>query len=191
MKHLDEPTLNEYLDQALKASEREAVARHLGACPECSSKMEMLKSVFTELDALPDADLERDLVPSILAHIATPMPAFKWSRVFAGQVGVVLGIVTWLSMQAVQVLRFSTLKFPEVPVLGIQTLILRLLSMRFEIPEVQIPRLSFQIPTFDFQIPTLGFEISSIQMTVLAISLALLWVVGNAVLLRSRQEARS
>src|SRR5687768_8955627 len=64
--HLSEETVNEYLDGALSPSVREETNRHLEACPACRARVETLRSLFTELEALPEAILERDLSPAVV-----------------------------------------------------------------------------------------------------------------------------
>jgi hypothetical protein len=104
--------------------------------------------------------------------------------------GVALGFVFWLGMQVVLFVRIPRFAFPELPAMDIKALFTRLLAIQFPIPEFRFPTFSFQLPTFDFQMSTLMFEITTAQLIALSVSVVLLWVVGNLVLLRSRQEAQ-
>src|SRR5204862_7958896 len=65
--HLDDVLLNEYLDKALEHSARIDVEAHLAHCPECAARLMELRTLFADLDALPDLRLERDLTPTVLA----------------------------------------------------------------------------------------------------------------------------
>jgi hypothetical protein len=59
---------------------------------------------------------------------------------------------------------------------------------KYSISEFRFPVFRFQLPDFDLQMPTLTLDLSTIQMVTLFVAVSLLWMVGNVVLLRSRQE---
>lgn len=88
MNHLDDATLNEYLDDVLDAPARAATQAHLDGCPACAARLESLRTLFTTLDALPEAPLARDLSAEVLRQLprrAAPglRPAWRW--VFAAE----------------------------------------------------------------------------------------------------------
>ena len=118
-------------------------------------------------------------------------PVRVWARAFVAQIGVVLGFVFWLGMQAVPFVRVPQVVFPELPAMDIQALFAHLLAIQIPIPKFLFPTFSFQLPTFDFQMPTLMLEITIVQLITLSVSVVLLWAVGNVILLRSRQGAES
>jgi hypothetical protein len=190
MNHLDEITLNEYLDHALDKSECDAADLHLQTCHSCRAKLSELQAVFEELDALPEVQLEHDLAPTILARLSQKMPVRVWTRAFAAQVGVAIGLMFWLALQAIPFVRVPQVDFPGLPTIEMEALVTRFLTLQLPTFDFQFPTLSYQIPAFDFQIPRLALEISTTQLIALSVSVLLLWVVGNVVLLRSRQEAR-
>ena len=68
-EHLHRHTLNEFLDGELTAPARQIVAAHLEKCPLCAAQLEEIQQVFLALSELPEASLERDLSPSILAAL--------------------------------------------------------------------------------------------------------------------------
>ncbi len=189
MKHLDDFTLNEYLDRALSPTARDAAEAHMQTCITCRTKMDELKAVFSELEALPDVRLERDLMPTILARLSQIMSIRVWTRTFAAQVGVVLGLVSWLSMQIVPYVRLPQVQ-QELQSINFQSLLTHLLSIRFELPSFHLPVLSYQLPPFEIQLPTIGINISTTHMALIAISTLFLWIVGNVILLQSKQEVR-
>jgi hypothetical protein len=198
MNHLNDFTLNEYLDQTLNETEREKAEAHLQSCDSCHAKLDEFQTVFAELEALPDAPLEHDLTPSILTRLSQKPPVRVWTRAFAAQLGVVVGTFIWLSMQALPFIRMPKFSLPKLPALDIQTLFTRLLALqvpipdtRFAIPDFRLPALNYQLPTFEIQIPTISIEISTVQLVALSVSVVLLWVIGNAILLRSRWGART
>lgn len=90
--HLDEDTLNEYLDGHLTPDQQAACQAHLSVCQFCSQHLEDLQSVFTALGALPDLPLEQDLSAKVLVAIAwrTPHPAAK--EIFASIPGPIPGV---------------------------------------------------------------------------------------------------
>jgi anti-sigma factor RsiW len=67
--HLEEGTLNEYLDGALTLEQRTALEAHLEVCQHCAQRLAFLQAVFSALESLPEAGLERDLSPRVLAAI--------------------------------------------------------------------------------------------------------------------------
>lgn len=191
MNHIDDSTLNEYLDHALDESKRDAAKTHLQACANCREKLDELQSVVTELDTISEVYLENDLVPSILARLPQKTPVRIWTRAFAAQMGVALGFVFWLGMQAVPFIRVSSVTLSNLPAMEMQALFTRLLAIQIPMPEFRFPTFSFQLPTFGFQMPTLMLEITTVQLITLSVSVVLLWLVGNVILLRSRQRVRS
>ena len=194
MNHLDDFTLNEYLDFALDESARAEAATHLQACADCRARLEELQMLFTELEDLPEAHLEHDLTPGILVRLPRKEPARTtrtWTRAFAAQLGVVIGFFFWLGMQIVPLIRTPQSVLSNLPTIEIRTLLMRLLSLQISIPEFQFPVFNYQIPTINFQLPTLSIQISTANVIALAISTLLFWVVGNVILLRGRQETES
>jgi anti-sigma factor RsiW len=69
MSHLDDSTLNEYLDSALTPDRRADAGRHLAACRECAARLDRMQALFAALDSLPDLQLERDLAPGVLSSV--------------------------------------------------------------------------------------------------------------------------
>jgi|GEM_PF-504879 len=67
--HLDDVLLNEYLDDSLERSARTDVEVHLAHCPDCATRLMELRTLFADLESLPDLRLERDLTPTVLAVV--------------------------------------------------------------------------------------------------------------------------
>lgn len=94
--HLDESTLNEWLDEALPAAERAAAAAHLAGCPECAARLAELRLVFAQLEALPEVPLARDLTPTVLGRLparATPALGRGWPWALALQTALAVGVL--------------------------------------------------------------------------------------------------
>ncbi|MCU0620823.1 MAG: zf-HC2 domain-containing protein [Gemmatimonadales bacterium] len=66
--------LSEYLDGELEASEREALARHLGSCASCPALLQELRDVVAAARALPDLPPARDLWPAVAERTTGPTP---------------------------------------------------------------------------------------------------------------------
>jgi anti-sigma factor RsiW len=77
MIHLDDYTLNEYLDGALDEPARLAVEAHLAVCAECRQTHSALQRVFGLLAALPEKPLTADL------RAAPPIIVPNWLRPLA------------------------------------------------------------------------------------------------------------
>lgn len=72
--HLDDVQLNEYLDGYLPENQIVILEKHLDTCLHCAARLNDLKAVFSSLESLPDASLERDLS---IAVVSTVLPAWK------------------------------------------------------------------------------------------------------------------
>lgn len=101
MTHLDEFTLNEYLDQALDEAAHHQAAVHLATCPTCQAALAELQGVFAALGQVQEMPLTADLAPRILPHLA-PEQSPLWARLvlLAQAVGaaIMLGLL-WSSVQ--------------------------------------------------------------------------------------------
>jgi anti-sigma factor RsiW len=107
--HLTDETLNEYLDDALDGGARSTAAAHLAGCAACAGRLDALRALFTGLETLPEAPLERSLTPGVMAYvrgsqrfvpaarlrtIADPSrPAFR--LIFAVQTGLALALLAF------------------------------------------------------------------------------------------------
>jgi anti-sigma factor RsiW len=73
--HLSDETLNELLDQTLEAPARDAAAAHLATCAACAGRLDSLRAVFSGLADLPPAPLGRDLRAGVMAAVRQQQPA--------------------------------------------------------------------------------------------------------------------
>jgi len=69
MPHLDEATLNEYLDDSLETATKEEVARHLRICDECQARLVELQHIFTALAAVDDVPISNDISTQIITQL--------------------------------------------------------------------------------------------------------------------------
>jgi anti-sigma factor RsiW len=175
MKHLTEDQLQEYLDQTLPFGVRRRAEAHLASCDTCAGRLEELKVVFAGLATLPERRLSRDLSAAVLPRLRQPGPR-RWRPVFAAQNGAALGAFIWLAGEAataIQRIELSALVFKLARFLTLPGLRLIPLDFQFSLPS---------LPFNDFG----GAEISTFNLALLAVSAFVLWMAGNAALLRGR-----
>ena len=95
--HLDEATLNEYLDRRLTAASDRRARHHLGACAECRARLSQLKALNESLETLPEIPLARDLVRPVMARLASrPAPRLlSWLTAVEAVGGTALAAYIW------------------------------------------------------------------------------------------------
>ena len=199
MEHLTEEQLNEYLDGLLDEQTHQRVEAHLVGCAECRSLAKNLELVFASLDNLPEVPLAHNLAPSVLANLPPKTPVRIWTRAFAAQWGIVVGTLVWLGSQLIPLVRIPQVALPKVPNIDLETLLTRLLIIRFSMPDSRFAAIKYQLPQLHFQLPALNpstvfklsLQPSTAHIAALMISALLLWVLGNVILLRKEQEASS
>lgn len=193
MNHLDDITLNEYLDHTLDESAHTEAESHLYTCADCRARLADLRMLFADLDKLPEVPLEHDLSPTVLARLPreNSVKNWSWTRALAAQLGVVVGFVLWLVVQIVPLIRIPQFVLPMFSPFDIQSLVVKLFTVQFPIPKIRFPVFNYQMPTIEFQFPFFNIPFSPNQIAMLAILVSLLWVVGNIILLKGRQEVES
>jgi anti-sigma factor RsiW len=96
-EHIELERLQAYLDQELDADEMQFVMRHLAACSQCEAEVDRLRALFLVIESLPDIDLARNLVPSVLGSIRSWKTTTLSLRVFpllqAGTTAILLGLL--------------------------------------------------------------------------------------------------
>lgn len=168
--HLTDDQLNEYLDNEI--AERVQVESHLASCADCAARLTALRTLFAELDSLPELELTHSLASRFTS---------------TGQL--TLQLPRWLTLTAISQAAFALI-----------ALILAAPFMMNLLPAVETPSftdLFFQLQsqwiawfdvlsTFHFPaIPQLPpIELSTFALTLTLIGASLLWLVGNGLLLR-------
>lgn len=168
MSHLTEETLNEYLDNALTPAARADVDAHLAACDTCTAELESLRTLFAQIGSLPEATLERNLTPIVVARLPVRVGMSRplgWALAAQGLVALVL-LAALLPFADFSSLNLPTLT-PDLFILPT----LPTLSSLFTQITVTLPSLSLPI-----DMPTL-------LLVPLLASVGLLWLVGNGLLL--------
>lgn len=186
--HLDDVSLNEYLDEALERSARTDVEAHLTHCPDCAARLIELRTLFADLESLPDLPLERDLTPAVLAvarRKARPQPLASpvLGLVFALQAVVsivLLGLSLPLFAQPLQ--SITTFQFGEQASILLANL-LATLSASWSALLTSAQNLVSESTSLMQPIQTLPF-ISEASLMICLSAVFLLWLLGNGLLLR-------
>lgn len=176
MTHLPDELLNEILDEALAPDLRAEAEAHLTACPDCSGRLAELRTLFAEIDSLPDLPLAVDFAPAILARLekSTPLPRpIRWLAIVQAFGGLLAVVLSWpLIEPLIPPLDFPALNstFIELAASWLQT------------------SLDFQFPVIAFELPSLGLDLPSTTLTLATLGVALLWLLANGLLLIPRSR---
>lgn len=195
MSHLNDPTLNAYLDSDLDPPARREADSHLATCPACATRLNALSLLFAELESLPDLSLQRDLSRSVMAALQPKRPPISQPTLspaarlaFAVQALVALGAVAIalpLALQLTATLDLTAnvnFQLPfETP--NFQSLTSNLQSLT---SDFQLLISNLQSPISYLQLP--AFEITTLILSVVA--LTALWFVGNGLLLRLNSQTQ-
>lgn len=179
MTHLSEDTFNELLDDALTPALREQAEAHLVACPACADRLAQLRALFADLDALPDAVLEVDLAPAVVARLekqpVASLPRPVWWLAAAQVAAVALAAVfSWPLVEASLPVGLA----PTLPTLAeLSAPFLAIFDAWGQ--GLRAPVLSLELPALDLPTTTLALS---------AAGLALFWLVGNGILLLPRSR---
>lgn len=199
MNHLSESLLNQYLDLALGAAELRRIEVHLNECPDCSAKLEELRSMNSALMAYQEDPLPRDLTPLILGRLPERQSQAVFRLLLVAQAGVSVGLAFLLLINFHQTGSFQSLVDRLItpwPVLIIKANPLpwptwsaviqgqtgwtdRLLSMPEGIASLN------RSMNLGILLPARGLDL---LLTGLVISV--LWILGNTALLTRRKEVR-
>jgi anti-sigma factor RsiW len=96
MNHLSFEILNQFLDQQLAPSERDAAQAHLAACAECRAELGALKRVTTTLASLTPESMSTNLVPRVLAQIEPAQRAWWVDALIVAETVAAIGLAVWL-----------------------------------------------------------------------------------------------
>jgi hypothetical protein len=100
--HLDDATLNEFLDRRLTRGSDRQVRDHLTACAACRKRLAALEDLTASLQALPEVRLTHDLVHPVLARVR-PRPAprlLTWMTALETLAGAALIATIWPRLEA-------------------------------------------------------------------------------------------
>lgn len=178
--HTDDVVLNEYLDSALTPERRADVETHLARCATCAAQLAEMRALFSVIESLPNAPLERDLTRQVLAALQ-PQPApwppiVRWVFAVQAVLAIVFVVVAALAL-------FSTLTPPNAfirPALDSFTEVTGSWATQWRAAWAAI-----QIAVASIIDSTLAFLPVSFEWTWFAglVAVLLLWLAGNGVIL--------
>lgn len=210
--HLSAETLHMYLDEELGEAERRRAQAHLAGCAACRAELEALQRLFVALEELaPEAAAAPDLVPGVLARLHPhPRRGRGWDIRFRprwalpavqGLAALALLVWGWGWLQARGIIALQPVEFLQACWSGSERWLSgqwQALSSWLNRPWVAPGRL-VQLWTGLRDLPEftkgwvqswagqmgswdLGLPLN--QLALLAATSAILWIVGNTVLLR-------
>jgi len=191
--HLDDVWLNEYLDNALEPSARAQAQAHLADCRDCAARLMELRTLFADLETLPDLPLERDLTPGVLAvarRRSRPEPLAA-----SPVLGLIFGLQTIVSISllalalplvAQKFQPLTTFQFGAQASIVFTHLLVTLNASRSALL-TSAQNLVNQSVALAHPLPMLPF-VSEAGLMLCLSAVSLLWLLGNGLLLRPRQS---
>jgi hypothetical protein len=170
MTHLTDEQLNEVLDDAIFDH---SILGHLDACPDCKQRLDEMRALFADIESLPELALPRDLTASVIVKLPAPRTVRPWTWLSAAQAVGAFAILTWLASSFVLPTEIATYQPPTFN--SLLASVLQLLSS-----------FTFEAPTFDLK--PLTIDLQSTAILAFIVSAAILWLVGNGLLLRTPQR---
>jgi len=172
--HISDVQLNEYLDN--ESAARAQIETHLSSCAECAARLTALKTLFAEIESLPELELTQPLSARFLPTPSLSPQLPRWLTLTA-TLQAALALIT-----VIVAAPFISRLLPVIQMPSLTDLFLLLQSQW----TVWLDTLStFQLPTLP-QIPTL--EISSLVLALTLAGVSMLWLVGNGLLLRNQMK---
>jgi len=208
MSHPTEEQLNLYLDDELSTVERAAVEAHLAGCDACRAELASLQTLFTALDALQPEALAADLTPVVLRGVAAERRRTVRRRriswlvpALQGAAVVLLFVFGWSALAT----RYAELaqRIPAEALYAAWTNALARGGTLWAATIAQwqtwwtgavadvlgLPAFLGQVTSHWPQLPGLGF--TTPQAIAVSLAAALMWLVSNAILLRTAAVRQS
>jgi hypothetical protein len=174
--HISDVQLNEYLDDESTLDERVEIEAHLATCDECAARLSTLRTLFTELDSLPEVTLSTNLAARFTPQPGLPAQLPRWLTLTA-----TLQAATAL-VTLIVVIPFFSVMWPKVELQAFTTLFIQLQAQWMMFLDTLA---AFHIPTFE-SLPIPVVEISRLLIVLTGISV--LWIFGNGLLLRNHTK---
>lgn len=117
--HLDVPTLNLYLDDALETHARVNADAHLRQCAMCRAELEQLRGVLDAFQVWRSEPIPRDITPAVMARVSqrpAPHPRARWGiAILAAQMALAALLLAWALPLVVDSLTRLTMPALSVP----------------------------------------------------------------------------
>ena len=173
--HLTDDQLNEYLDH--ETTERTQIETHLVSCDECAARLTALKTLFAEIEALPELELTHSVAARFTPTPSLPVPQLPTWLTLTATLQAALALVA-----AILAAPFITKLMPVVHTPSLTEIFLQLQTQW----TAWLDTLStFRLPTLP-QLPVL--ELPSLFLALTLAGVSMLWLVGNGLLLRNQMK---
>lgn len=174
--HLTDEQLNEYLDNEIH--DRASIELHLATCADCAARLSALRTLFDEIESLPELELSHPIAAPVLLGRGLPAKLPR-SLTLTLAVQAALAIVAIIAA-APFVTQFLSPYLESLPAPTFAAIILQLQSqwtlLLDTLSQIQMPA----IP----ELPVM--EPSSLFVMFTVIGVSLLWLIGNGLLLRNQ-----
>jgi anti-sigma factor RsiW len=183
-EHPSEETINLYLDGELDDSEWTRVEAHLTTCAACRAEVEALQELFTALDEMADAPAP-NMAPGVVARIRPRRwrAALRWT-IPALQGAAAAGLLAW---GWVRLTRYLTVAAHSLPLEALETTeakAMAWMAARWSTFDTWSGAAWAQVKAqFVLGLPFAGLDLPVAGLVITAILMAIMWLVGNALLL--------
>ena len=170
--HLTEEELNEYLDNEIQ--DRSQIESHLSSCDECAARLAALQALFTEIESLPELELDRSIAGRFVPSPGMPAQLPRWLTLTA---------ILQAALALVAIILAAPMVMGLFPV--IQTP-----SLTDVLVQIQSQWIAWLGILSNFQLPAVPeipvFEFSSLILALILVGVSMLWLIGNGLLLRNQ-----
>jgi len=171
--HLTDVQLNEYLDN--ESAERAQIESHLAECADCAARLTALRTLFAEIESLPELELTQSIAARVSLPSSLPVPQLPaWLTLTAALQAIVALIALIFAAPFIASL---------VPAIETPSLTQTLIQLQTQWAAWLDLLSSFHFPTLP-KIP--AFDISSLVIAITIASVSMLWLVGSGLLLRKQ-----
>jgi len=183
--HVTDMQLNEYLDNESTPAGRAEIELHLSSCDECAARLTALKSLFAEIESLPDLELTPNIAARFIPTRSLPAPQVAHWLTLTTTLQAALALIAIVFATPI-ISRSLTPVLQAYPIPSFNAVLIDL-QMNFVmwIQSIQ----SFQFPTIPTGIFTLQKEFSTGILFASLIGLFIIWIIGNWWLLRKRPNS--
>lgn len=179
--HLDEWSLQEYLDDVLTDDSRKRLDVHLAECDDCAAKFARLKHLYSEMERLPDEPLAHDLSVRIIRSLTLKEGRKSYlHRVLAAQLAA--AIIVLLAIWPRISLEFGS-KFSLVQLLEPLRIFADLYTQGILLVKEFLNWIYASL-TATLSMPTIDWPITGLPLALAVGAMILLWLLGNGLLLR-------
>ncbi len=185
--HLEEWSLQEYLDDVLVDDSRQRLEMHLAECDDCAAKFASLKSLYSEMARLPDEPLAHDLSARVIRSLTLKegrKPTLH--RVLAAQL--IAAIIVLLAI------------WPRISLeLGNRYSLVQLLEPLRKFADLSAQGILLVREFFNgihaqwmvtFSMPAIEWPITGLPLALAVGAMILLWLLGNGFMLRDPANGR-